>query len=100
MGSSVLPELVERRLRRPDIEHHQFVFGPNAAWYECPAGLPAPGFFDNLMHSSFYCRRLGGKCSIEVKLLYRIAYSRDASAKEVQQSLDFLKSRGGRAAQS
>jgi hypothetical protein len=29
-------------------------FGPNAAWYERPGGLPAPAFFNDLMHSS-YC---------------------------------------------
>ena len=29
-------------------------FGPIAEWYERPAGLPAPAFFNNLMHSSYF----------------------------------------------
>jgi hypothetical protein len=36
----------------------------------------------------------GSDPAAQVKLLYRIAYSREASAREVQQSLDFLKNRG------
>jgi hypothetical protein len=39
-------------------------------------------------------REAGRDPAAQVKLLYRIAYSRDASAREVQQSLDFLKNRG------
>ena len=29
-------------------------FGPNAAWYERPGGLPAPAFFNDLIHSSYF----------------------------------------------
>jgi Protein of unknown function (DUF1553) len=39
-------------------------------------------------------REAGSDPAAQVKLLYRIAYSREASAREVQQSLDFLKKRG------
>ncbi|HKF02542.1 MAG TPA: DUF1553 domain-containing protein, partial [Candidatus Sulfotelmatobacter sp.] len=39
-------------------------------------------------------REAGSDPPAQVRLLYRIAYSREASAKEVQQSLDFLKNRG------
>ena len=39
-------------------------------------------------------REAGRDPAAQVKLLYRIAYSREATVKEVQQSLDFLKSRG------
>ena len=44
-------------------------------------------------------REAGRDPAAQVKLLYRIAYSRPASAKEVQQSLEFLKSRAGAAPQ-
>jgi hypothetical protein len=39
-------------------------------------------------------REAGSDPAAQVKLLYRIAYSREASAKEVQQALEFMKSRG------
>jgi hypothetical protein len=39
-------------------------------------------------------REAGSDPAAQVKLLYRIAYSREAGAKEVQQALEFLKSRG------
>ena len=39
-------------------------------------------------------REAGSDPAAQVKLLYRIAYSREASAQEVQQSLVFLKNRG------
>ena len=42
-------------------------------------------------------REAGSDASAQVKLLYRIAYSREASAKEVQQALEFLKNRAGSA---
>jgi len=45
-------------------------------------------------------RDAGSDPAAQVKLLYRIAYSRQASAKEIQQALEFLKTRGGAAPQS
>jgi hypothetical protein len=45
-------------------------------------------------------REAGSDPAAQVKLLYRIAYSREASAREVQQALEFLKSRGAAAAQT
>src|SRR5262249_14449802 len=41
-------------------------------------------------------REAGSDPAAQVKLLYRIAYSREASAKEVQQSLDFFRGASGR----
>ena len=40
-------------------------------------------------------REAGSDPAAEVKLLYRIAFSRDPAAKELQQALDFLKSPSG-----
>ena len=45
-------------------------------------------------------REAGSDPAAQVKLLYRIAYSRPASTKEVQQALEFLKTRGSGALQS
>jgi hypothetical protein len=45
-------------------------------------------------------REAGSDPAAQVKLLYRIVYSREASAKEVQQALEFLKSRGALAPQT
>jgi hypothetical protein len=42
-------------------------------------------------------KEAGTDQTAQVKLLYRIAYSREASAKEVQQSLEFLKNRATQA---
>jgi len=38
-------------------------------------------------------REAGSNAEAQVKLMYRIAYSREATAREMQQSLDFLKGR-------
>jgi hypothetical protein len=40
-------------------------------------------------------REAGRDPAAQVKLLYRIAYSREASAKELQQALEFLNSQKG-----
>ena len=45
-------------------------------------------------------REAGSDPAAQVKLLYRSAYSREASAKELQQALEFLKSRGAGAPQT
>jgi hypothetical protein len=45
-------------------------------------------------------REAGSDPAAQVKLLYRIAYSREASAREVQQALEFLKGRGAAAPQT
>ena len=39
-------------------------------------------------------REAGSDSAAQVKLLYRIAYSRETASKEVQQALEFLKTRG------
>src|ERR1700692_2003855 len=54
MGISVFPNLSNAAC---DVQTSNIIslsFGPNAAWYERPAGLPAPAFFNNLMHSSYF----------------------------------------------
>jgi hypothetical protein len=40
-------------------------------------------------------KEAGSEPAAQVKLLYRIAFSREARDKEVQQALEFLKNRGG-----
>ncbi len=45
-------------------------------------------------------REAGGDQAAQIRLLYRIAYSREASDKEVRQAQEFLKSRGGAAKKS
>jgi Protein of unknown function (DUF1553)/Protein of unknown function (DUF1549)/Planctomycete cytochrome C len=45
-------------------------------------------------------REAGSDPAAQVRLLYRIAYSREADSKELQQALEFLKNRGAAAASS
>src|SRR5450755_3678966 len=54
MGMSVFPNLSNAACDVQTSNTINLSFGPNAAWYERPAGLPAPAFFNNLMHSSYF----------------------------------------------
>src|SRR5215467_13462328 len=54
MGIRVLPNLSNAACDVQTSNTISLSFGPNAAWYERPTGLPAPAFFNNLMHSSYF----------------------------------------------
>src|SRR5215831_11021339 len=54
MGISVFPNLSNAACDVQTSNTISLSFGPNAAWYERPAGLPAPAFFNSLMHSSYF----------------------------------------------
>src|SRR5215467_13052515 len=54
MGISVFPNLSNAACDVQTSNTISLSFGPNAVWYERPAGLPAPAFFNNLMHSSYF----------------------------------------------
>src|SRR5580658_5021670 len=54
MGISVLPNLSNAACDDQTSNTIRLSCGPNAAWYERPAGWPAPAFFNTLMHSSYF----------------------------------------------
>ena len=54
MGISVFPNLSNAACDVQTSNTIRLSFGPNAVWYERPDGLPAPAFFNSLMHSSYF----------------------------------------------
>lgn len=54
IGISVYPNLSNAACDDQTSNTIRLSFGPKHAWYERPGGLPAPAFFNNLMHSSYF----------------------------------------------
>src|SRR5229473_8253686 len=54
MGISVFPNLSNAACDVQTSNTIRLSLGPKHAWYERPDGLPAPAFFNSLMHSSYF----------------------------------------------